>query len=243
MEEVNPTMRFHFSSLLLVAVASLLHGTSLRAEPAIVPNAVFKPTFLFTGESFYAGTAFAAKLPGSPQVLLVTCHHLFGPAAGLEKQMSAEDVASDVVGTVGVSMSDPKVILVATRYLKVPGARPFDGAGCDKDLALFEFPAASAVLPVAAKPARLGDKVWLCARLAGTTKLALYPAVVSFVNAVEIDYVFEKNDIELRATSGAPVLAESGEVVAINLGGGTQKGKTFGFGNPAASIAAVLGKK
>ncbi|MES2691982.1 MAG: serine protease [Verrucomicrobiota bacterium] len=228
--------------LCFVAFAVGCLGT-LRAQPEIPPHTVFKPTFLLSSESFYGGTAFAAKVPGSEQPVMVTCHHLFGPATGLDSQMSADDIQKNIVAAVGVSMSDPRTVLIAPRYLKVAGARAFDDNGADKDLALFEFPQAVKTLTIAAKPAKVGDKVWLLARLRGTERLALHPATVSLASAKEVDYVFEKNNLELRGTSGAPVLSESGEVVAINLGGGPDKGRLIGIGNPAASILAALPRR
>ncbi|HEY1111198.1 MAG TPA: hypothetical protein VGE76_21255 [Opitutaceae bacterium] len=66
---------------------------------------------------------------------------------------------------------------------------------------------------------------------------------MSYADAKDINYVFQKADMKLGGTSGAPVLSESGEVVAINLGGGPDKGRLVGIGNPAASILAELSKK
>jgi hypothetical protein len=229
----------------LLHIAALTLGClgALCAQPEVPAHTVLKPTFLLASESFYGGTAFAARVTGREQPLLITCHHLFGPATGLDTQMSAEDVEKKIVAVACVSMSDPGIVLLTGRYIKVAGARSLDNNGADKDLALFDFPQATKTLAIATKPAKPGDKVWLLARVRGTTRLAFCSAVVSVASGKEIRYVYERNDLNLGGTSGAPVLSESGEVIAVNLGGVSDKGRSVGIGNPATSILAELSKK
>ena len=84
--------------------------------------------------------------------------------------------------------------------------------------------AAADSLKLAPTQPKLGDTVWLVAQLvSGAPKdKLLFKAKVSRVQDLALNYVVDDPDgtFELRATSGAPVVNERGEVVAVNLAGG-----------------------
>jgi len=233
---------------IVLAVASgLLMVSPVRAEPPKVPqNVLVKPTFLLANGSWSGGTGFLLRRPGRAETLLVTCHHLFGPATGREKQMTAADIARDVCGAVGLSMQDRKTIVVANTYLAVADARAIDDAGTERDLALFivqsggEKPGATAALELADGKPRLGDTVYVFARLRSEAEPKLFAATVGEVADKWLAYAFKDKTIELAGTSGAPVLDESGHVVGMNLSGGEQNGQLVGIANPATAMREAI---
>jgi len=55
-------------------------------------------------------------------------------------------------------------------------------------------------------------------------------------------FEYEEKDIELTATSGAPILNSKGEVVGLNAAGGEQNGKKIGVANPCTGMAKMIKK-
>jgi len=222
-------------------------GQAAAAEPKVPENVLVKPTFLLANGSWSGGCAFLLRVPDRPETLLVTCHHLFGPATGQEAQMSSDDIAKNVCGVVGLSMQDRKTIVVAHTYLRgAGGARAIDNAGAEKDVAAFIVdPAAKpapapAALELAAQMPRLGETVFVFARLRSQSDPKLYAATVGAVANNQLLYTFADKSIDLRGTSGAPVLDARGHVVGMNVGGGEENGQLLGIANPADALRAAV---
>ncbi len=107
--------------ILLVAV------TLSSAAPTPPANVVFKPTFLTGYDSLTAGTGFVTRIEG--EVVFITAHHLFGPAAGLERDLSPVE-AKDFAGALAASsMSKRSVLLTSTEMLLIPTAKAFEEEG------------------------------------------------------------------------------------------------------------------
>lgn len=104
------------------------------------------------------------------------------------------------------------------------------------DLSVFRAPAelAAHALELAADEPAGGARVWLLARLVGgaAPDVYLHPAHVRVATDKILGYEFENNQLNLTATSGAPVVNAQGKIVALNLGGGFSGGKLNVFGNP-----------
>ena len=228
--------------LCLLLVTLLVSASVARAEPRLPSDGLFKPTFLVSNSSWSAGTSFLVHGSDGKSVILVTCHHLFGPAAGLEQQLTPDDIAREVRGAVGLSMQVKKSIVVAPEYLKVSGAAPMSQKGADHDVAIFVVREAEKlnVFELSEKLPAVGDAVYLFARTLGADEPKLFRATIAESTATGLSYTFDDPKIELRGTSGAPVLNEQGQVVAMNLGGGEQGGKLFGIANPATAIRQVI---
>ena len=85
-----------------------------------------------------------------------------------------------------------------------------------------------------------GDTIWLAARV-GESEARLHQATVVQIDG---DWMFFEYaaELDLAATSGAPVLNAAGEVVGLNLGGGKMPdGKFVGSANPVTALRAHLG--
>ena len=223
------------------------------AAPASAPtaaptstDAIFKPMFTTPQGPLNAGTAFVARLDHCDEPVLLTAIHLFGPGGGLPQPMTSDDVRH------GVSQAEltgfgrnAKHMLFEVASLTPENATPcctsdrMVGVG---DVAAFTAPdrLKAIALPLAPDIAIAGDRVTLLAPLAGGTDAGLrHDAVVIGMHDGFLLYKFDDPTIQLRATSGAPVVDAAGRVVAINLTGGhlskDDPAATIGGGNPVTA--------
>jgi hypothetical protein len=226
--------KFH---IFLFAVL-LATQAELRADPTPVKNVLFKPTFVTASKPITAGTAFLCEYPEKKSLVLLTAQHLLGPAGGFPIEISWDHVNETVKSTTAVSMDNPGIHLTSKRAMLINGAHGMDKTGLQNDIAVFEVDATNALpaLKLAEISPAVGDRVWLYGRQRGSEKAELYPATVKHSTRTDLTFVFDASDIRLVGTSGAPILNSAGEVVAINIGGGTHAGKLEGFGNPMLSI-------
>lgn len=227
-----------FASILALTVAVAAHGF----EPVPPKDTLFKPTFLTGRDSFTAGTAFVCEAPAGGGQLLLTAQHLLGPAGGFEKDLAWNEINRTVKLTVGLGFADTSVHVVSTSALEIPGARPLDKTSLDKDIAAFVLAPASnrPALKLAKYLPAVDERVWVYGRQAGSDKIEFLPAMVINATTNELDYAFEDKTVQLRGTSGAPVLNGAAEVVAINIGGNEHQGRLIGYGNPLPSILKNL---
>ncbi|KAI9132618.1 serine protease [Acaryochloris sp. CCMEE 5410] len=203
--------------------APIILGT--RPEQAWV-----RPSFKGPDGRFGAGTAFVVSQDNA--VFLLTAHHLFGPAGGLDREYGWSEMPKLVSGASGENPLG-KVSVITGKALPVKGARGMKGTQVNADLAIFPVQSESQVhaMPLAQTLPQVGDDVWLVGEVIGSSEYR-HKAVVDQVSKEGIYYRFD-NKIELRATSGAPIVDAKGQVVAMNLGGGEYQGAIMGIGNPA----------
>ena len=221
-----------------LSMALLFFLPAARAMPNPPEDVVCKPTFLGGYESLAAGTGFVARLPDDQSgCVFLSAFHLFGPAGGLEHDLSPQEARDFAVALAALSMQHPTLIVTSTDMLLIPTARAFSQHDATHDVAAFRLLAyCGAALSVASANPKVGDAVFLLARPREEHQLRLLRAVVSRVGKDALEYVYDEGKVNFAGTSGAPVLNQAGEVVGINLGGGEFKGKTFGFANPAFSF-------
>lgn len=209
--------------------------------PQLPERAVFRPAFVTTVGEFSAGTAFVVRAPQSGQTLIITAYHLFGEAGGLPQQVPAAQLPQFVQR---VSLEDcwrpGEVVATGGPAVSIPQAAPLGEPSPVGDVAAFVLLDASGVhvFELATAPPQPGDPVWLAAESLNRPGVRLHRASFSASDAQTCQYVFD-DQLELRATSGAPVLNAQGQVVAINLGGG-QLMKVFGIGNPVRNFIGSL---
>jgi hypothetical protein len=223
----------------LLAVLPLAVAVAFAKAPTPPSDVVYKPTFLTGYSSLTAGTGFVVRL--NDQYAFLTAHHLFGPAAGLERDLTPAEAREFAIGLAGSSMNQQSKLLISSQMLFIPSAKAFDQRDASHDIAAFRLTHyAGPALTVAETTPKKGETVYLLGRPRGEEKLRLISAVISRVSTNSIEYFYDEAGVNFAGTSGAPILNESGEVVGMNLGGGELQGKEFGFGNPAKSFAALV---
>ena len=226
--------------LVLLMLRSVAIGAPNEAPPTVPADVVLKPTFMTGYDSFSGGTAFLCAVPGVDGTFLLTAQHLFGPACGLKRQFTWQEVPKTFIVVTALSISEPRHFITSTQPLAIPGGRALDDSGYDHDLAAYRVDEKVTRLRMAAARPKVGETVFLYARQRGKTTLDMLRAVVRKSSDSEFEYTFEDEDINLAGTSGAPVLNGVGEVVALNIGGGEESGKHWGMGNPCNSISSLL---
>lgn len=208
---------------------------NLPEIPALPKLVLLNPHFSGgKGEEFEAGSAFLCEVaPGD--VRLLTAHHLFGPAGGLEEDLTWLSLTKQYP-KVTATLANSDELVATGNVTPVPGAVSMENGICAKDLAAYRIsgtPQAD-VLPLANNPPAVGDIVFLNSPYVGWTA-----AVVTQVDQNNLVYRFFLPNTQLPGTSGAPVVNQQGEVVALNVGG--REGKiTIGMGNPCHSIKKLL---
>lgn len=212
-------------------------------EPAIPTSVVFRPEFETKDGVFSAGTAFAIKMQNEENPIIITALHLFGPAGGLEKNISARELPSFVSQVLLYDLFDGSYIGHAKETIFIPDAKPFVKS-FNTDVAAFVDVSAEnlSMLILSDKTISLGEPVWLLASVYSgePSHKKLHKAMVVESNNENLIFLYENSEIDLTATSGAPILNKRGEVVGINISGGMLHGKLYGAANPASSIKKLL---
>ncbi len=210
---------------------------ALPAVPEALPTrAILSPTFGGKEPEFGAGTAFLCSVSAERRPLLLTAHHLFSEAGGLDRELKWNEIAQLYPTATAHTADSDEPVAHGRKALSFPQARGMDEVGCDGDIAGYELAEGhtASVLPLAARSPEVGDMVYL-----GSSRLGWCPATVVRVEPKKLTYKFFQPHLQLRGTSGGPVVNAKGEVVAINLGGKVGK-VTFGVGNPCESMRAKL---
>ena len=200
---------------------------------------MFKPTFLTGYDSLTAGTGFVIR--SGNEFIFITAHHLFGPAAGLERDLTPAEAKEFASALAASSMQQHELLLTSAEMLLIPSAKACDEKDAGHDIAAFRLKSyRGPSLIVSGTAPKLGDKVYLLARPRGEEKLRLIAGEIRRFSTDEMEYFYSESGFNFAGTSGAPVLNEAGEVVGMNLGGGEFKGRPFGFANPAVSFLPLV---
>lgn len=227
---------------LFLAAAMMAITVSAQPLPNVPDHVVLKPTFMTGYDSFSGGTAFLCTVPGIEGTFLLTAQHLFGPACGLKRQYTWDEVPKTFVAVTALSIADPKHFITSTQPATIPGAEATDKSGYTNDLAAYRVDGKPTSLRLAAERPKVGDTVFLLARQRGKTSLEMFRAVVRKSSDSEFEYIYDDKEIRLAGTSGAPVLNTAGDVVALNIGGSPEGDRIWGMGNPCDSILRLLEK-
>ncbi|MGC3970933.1 MAG: hypothetical protein QM775_27445 [Pirellulales bacterium] len=203
----------------------------------------------------------AAKVEPAEPIVLLTALHLFGPSGGLKAQVPPAELPARVRGVELVDcFDDDRSLDFEVKALLIADAAPLgtenkgadnsaDGrsptAGQAGDIAAFHAPAdvKAHVFELAPTMPKLGERIWLLAEVLDDAFAGrqLHAATLLYVpRDGDCIYEFADPNLEIRATSGAPILNQQGQVIAINIGGGQTEGKALGLGNPVTRFRPHL---
>lgn len=226
------------SLLILTSCSPASRGSS--TPPELLDNTILRPEFELNDVTFAAGTAFAIEMDDQNVSLVLTAYHLFGEAGGLEEEIPSEKIPDVFRKAELRDAYTDKYCGECNKVLKIKGADSIPNV--DKDLVAFYFGDNLEVnkLKLSSKLPKKGETVWLAAPTIYSVEPRLHKAKVKSASDKRLTFEYEEKDIELTATSGAPILNSAGEVVGLNVGGGQQYGITIGVANPCTSIRKRL---
>ncbi|MFY0539447.1 DUF4240 domain-containing protein [Nannocystis pusilla] len=184
--------------------------------PLLKRGAVNKPEFVTVTGPFAAGSAFPLAFPELGRDLLVSCQHLFGPAGGLSRDVPGELMDRFVDSVKLTDPFDGAPTGVAGRSLAIPGATGDDPT---LDLCAFALPDRHglSLLRLAARNPIPGDVVFLAGSVrAGAPRTKRLHRAVKVADDRGLGVVaFDRPNLVLGGTSGAPLLSSQGEVVGL----------------------------
>ncbi|CAM2063766.1 Trypsin-like peptidase domain-containing protein [Sulfidibacter corallicola] len=219
----------------------VLAKVSHEKTPDVGAYPVYAPTFDTQLGEVRAGKAFLGKEPRTNTVYLLSAHHLLGEAGGLPRELAWHEVPEQV-RSVRCASDDPTFEpLTFHEVIPIEGARKMDMNSCTQDLLVFRASEdlAPQALPFRTEPIGVDEPVWLYSSVSNDEK-TLHLAVVTDVTEDWLEYVYLE-DLDLTATSGAPVVDKEGRLVAINLGG-YALGGLRGLGNPVSAVRNNLAR-
>lgn len=188
-----------------------------------------------------AGTAFLARRRNDSQIYILTVHHLFSPAGGLNGSLSHAELPNMIRS------------FQLVEWFGQPRTRPTDGClvpdgddpkGPLADLALFKVsnvPEEDA-LPLAETSPAVGEMVWLIAQVkSGAPKTNfVHRARVIPHNSHWLVCVFENSQITLQNAPGAPVLDAQSRIVGVYSGHVDSNGYRYAFVIPSTLILKTI---
>jgi len=222
--------------------ASVPRDKSQHPPLTISMGTLFRPRFGTSEGEVYAGTAFAAKLPGKSQTLILTALHLFGPAGGLKTEIEADKLAKAWNKLIVEDCkTDNYFGEIRMQPLNLSGARPHPQKSELGDIAACTVtdPTAIEALPLSPRIPSNGERVWLVSKLRGSRGL-MHPATVERRENGWLLYSFTDRNIDIQSTSGAPIVDQKGKVVAVSTSSTQKDGKTIGCGTPVLNFYPTL---
>lgn len=185
-------------------------------------GAVVRPTVLGSEGQTTAGSAFVCSLDDASPPLLCTAHHLFGPSGGMSREYAWQELPEVVDHIEGTGFGKDPVFVNASDPLPIEGAA-MKPPEFSRDLAVFRVraPGRMHVLTLAETPPAEGAEVFLIAKLQSGRNLEnlRHRAVVLDATDKVLAYKFDDPTIDLRATSGAPMVNTKGLAVGVHLAG------------------------
>jgi len=217
-----------------------------QKEPPAPDGLIFRPTFETDEGEICAGTAFPLRLAGYPRPVIVTALHLLGPGGGMSGDVPPGEIAKAVKRLrLDDCFAASRTILLQSEPLVIPDAAPIGKSGNAGDLAAFWAPMDEHVYCLEMSEAKpvVGESVWLAASLlrgAPKEERLHRASVLETGDDGLMLYLYDNPKLSKQATSGAPILNQAGQLVAINLGGYESEGTVIGAGNPVSRFRKYL---
>ncbi len=225
-----------------ILVATMLLSFVVVAESPKQGHTIYRPTFELKSEVAKAGIAFLIE--ENNKVYVVSAQHLIGFAGGLTKDYRGEEMKANFKAVKLEPIQLGFSSLVSKEVISIPGAKAMEGDNFTTDVFIAPITGKVDSTPFSLSKYRpsVGDKVFLFAPV-GLEKEMYHPAVVVSSEEYELGYLFDNKSINLRATSGAPVLNLNHQVVGINLAGGeVPEMGVIGWSNPGMTVRKYIKK-
>lgn len=226
----------------LLGLILVLSFTSVIAEGDGKAPVLYVPTFNTTTGSAQAGTAFILKYGSGYYV--VSAQHLIGTAGGLDKDYTGKDLDKIFKSVTLTPLYSGYDEIEIKEFVSIPNAAPITNENVVNDIFISPIKGKikSTPLTVSNTNPKEGDRVMLYSRVVNSRDY-MHPATVARANDDELIYIFDNQEINIRATSGAPIINENYQLIGINLAGGKMAdGKMIGFANPVQTITNILKK-
>ena len=205
-------------------------------------STLLKPEFTSKEFSYIAGSSFVVNF--NDNLYLLTAHHLFGPPAGLDKKYSKHEITQLSPSVKAYDFDNGSVVVESNQFLPIKNAKELNWRDASPDIAIFKIPNAKIEsLTLASSTPVKGDIVFLYAHLKNASKndTRYHSATITASNGKFIKYRYHNRFLNPTATSGAPVLNQSGEVVGLNVSvAGFPILNWKGVANPLISISQAL---
>lgn len=238
------------SQPLLTEKGEKLAGTSITAPPdnskrtpiTLTPGTLFYPRFGTSEGEVKGGTAFAAKLNGKSQILILSALNLFGPAGGLKADIEADKLTTAWKRLVVEDCKTQNYFgEIQMQPIHLSGAKPHPQKSDLGDIAAcaVDDPTAIEALSLSQRIPSNGERVWLISRLPGSSDF-MHPATVERFHNGWLRYSFGEDIINLPSTGGAPVIDHKGKVIAVNANITKTGGKLIGHGTPVVNFYPTL---
>lgn len=244
MANCKPELKFEKKDMnkrlckIYVLVIILISSVALAEGDGKAP-VLYRPTFEVSDGIASAGTAFVIK--HDKKYYAVSAQHLVGTAGGLEKDYLGKDMVKMFKKVNYDPVYSGYKKLTSTTFIPIKNAQPISDKTSKYDIFISPVNALdSTPLTLAEISPKVGDRVILYA-VVSSSEDVMHTATVAKFTEDELMYIFDDKTINLRATSGAPVLNSKYQVVGINLAGGEMDdGSVVGWANPHISISKYL---
>jgi hypothetical protein len=222
-----------------VVVVNNLPDTSAPKTPE---DSVFRMEFEHARGSFEPGSGFVAHLPGTEWLIGVTAHHLFSPAGGLERELYAAEVPRFVLKINPLGPLGKKLPEVGPMLLVAGAEITKDRQDWTSDLAAFKVPDSylQQALYLSPTNAKVGDVVWLITVPRKGGDPVANRAVVEVSTRTLLLFRFDSRKVDTPGASGAPLVNDKGEVVAVNMAEGDDGHALYGSAHPVESVIIKL---
>ena len=225
---------------------------------AIPDRFVVRPEFRSGRESFFGSYGFIVAKNGAELLnpLMLTALHVLDELAKfrgidcsegnlaytgheLTRQVTSVQLYDPFASNWMLAELGPAGDMLPLSGARIGGVEPYS----QRDIAAFNVgaPASFHPLPLASAPPTVGELIWLAVNPGRGVRERAIQAIVVEITATTFVFRFSAEAKIPPYTSGAPLLNRAGEVVGVNIGGGSLDGHKIGHGSHVTSVRHHLG--